>query len=304
LRYRLRFLLQEFDLPHGATVIGRSLDCNLTIEDPLVSREHARIIIDDDGAHLEDMKSRNGVRVNGLAVHGSTPLRDGDRVRIGTQDLVFCSVGQAGNKTWRRTTGVLRLCTKCRLPYASEMLSCPHCDGAEQTDERTLTTNSEDYRTMWNVELMVEALDRALALGRPVDADRIARRATARLDELILSGGAIEGDALGTVAAKVAAMTLATDDPTWALWVINLYRRTRSIPSLDVANRLAEAAAKHAARLRGPLAELLDSLEPSSGSSWIDESEALARLDQARRLLEGHSQESLVASPSEWPGAP
>lgn len=67
-RYRLRFLLQEFDLPRGATIIGRSLDCHLTIEDPLVSRQHARIVIDDAGAFVEDMGSRNGVRVDGVSI--------------------------------------------------------------------------------------------------------------------------------------------------------------------------------------------------------------------------------------------
>jgi hypothetical protein len=35
-------VLQEFDLPPGITVIGRSLDCHLTIEDALVSRRHAQ----------------------------------------------------------------------------------------------------------------------------------------------------------------------------------------------------------------------------------------------------------------------
>jgi pSer/pThr/pTyr-binding forkhead associated (FHA) protein len=64
-RYRLRFVLQEFDLPRGATIIGRSLECHLTIDDPLVSRQHARITVGDDGAQIEDVGSRNGVRVNG-----------------------------------------------------------------------------------------------------------------------------------------------------------------------------------------------------------------------------------------------
>ncbi|MEO7109577.1 MAG: FHA domain-containing protein, partial [Polyangiaceae bacterium] len=91
-RYRLRFLLQEFDLPRGATLIGRSSDCHVTIEDPLVSREHARIVIDDEGARCEDLGSRNGVKINGVTARGTTRLKDGDRLRIGTQELVFCTV--------------------------------------------------------------------------------------------------------------------------------------------------------------------------------------------------------------------
>src|SRR5580693_6435434 len=93
-RYRLRFLLQEIDLHRGVTFIGRSPDCQVTIEDPLVSRQHARIVIDDMGARVEDLKSRNGVKVNGQAIKGETAIKDGDRLRIGTQELVFCEIDE------------------------------------------------------------------------------------------------------------------------------------------------------------------------------------------------------------------
>ena len=130
-RYRLRFLLQEFDLPRGVTLIGRSLDCHVTIEDPLVSRQHARIVIDDAGATVEDLGSRNGVKVNGVTVRTPTELKDGDRLRIGTQDLVFCRVDPVGS-AHAKTTGVLRLCANCRLPYPREMVAC-RCAAASST---------------------------------------------------------------------------------------------------------------------------------------------------------------------------
>ena len=117
-RYRLRFLLQEFDLSKGTTLIGRSADCHVTIEDPLVSRQHARILIDGDDAMLEDLGSRNGVKLNGVAIKGTHPLKDGDRLRIGTQELVFCRVEQAAQAS-AKTTGFLRHCVTCRLPPAS-----------------------------------------------------------------------------------------------------------------------------------------------------------------------------------------
>ncbi|MGH7327570.1 MAG: FHA domain-containing protein, partial [Polyangiaceae bacterium] len=137
-RYRLRFLLQEFDLPRGATLIGRSSDCHVTIEDPLVSRQHARIVIDDDGAKCEDLGSRNGVKINGVVARGFTPLKDGDRLRIGTQELVFCAVGVAAPPPPAKTTGFLRYCASCRLPYPQELAACPACGATEQVDEETL----------------------------------------------------------------------------------------------------------------------------------------------------------------------
>src|SRR5258708_20978609 len=159
-RYRLRFLLQEFDLPRGITVIGRSCDGHLTIEEPLVARQHARMFIGEDGGSVEDMGSRNGVKVNGIAIHEPAPLRDGDRVRIGTQDFVFCRVGSVG-KAHARTTGVLRLCANCHMPYPREGLTCPNCEASEQTDEETLTGRpSPEGQHTWSVQLLIDALER------------------------------------------------------------------------------------------------------------------------------------------------
>ncbi len=300
-RYRLRFLLQEFDLPRGVTVIGRSLDCNLTIEDPLVSRQHARIVIDDDGGFVEDLGSRNGVRVNGVAVHAPTRLRDGDRVRIGTQDFVFCRVDPAG-KTHSKTTGVLRLCAHCRLPYPREMIACPNCEATEQTDESTLSGSfGTENQTAWNVQLLVEAIERAFTLGRVADAERIVRRAIAQIEEVVTAGGAVDPKALAALASKAAATTLATNDPSWGLWIFDVYRRTARVPPLEVVERLWEVVGKHAGTVRASLVGLIDQLHRTTFSATSGDVEALARLEQMRRLLDdgaGHGTEIT----GEWPG--
>src|SRR5258706_6808817 len=96
-RYRLRFLLQEFNLPFGITIVGRGDDCQITLFDPSVSRQHARIIVDDRCAIIEDLKSRNGCRVNGKRIQGPTQLVEGDRIRIGTQELVFGTASETSH---------------------------------------------------------------------------------------------------------------------------------------------------------------------------------------------------------------
>jgi hypothetical protein len=302
-RYRLRFLLQEFDLALGTTVIGRSLDCNLTIEDPLVSRQHARIVVTDDDATVEDMNSRNGVRVNGVQIKGPTPVRDGDRVRIGTQDFVFCRVDPAG-RGHSKTTGVLRLCAKCRLPYPREVLACPNCEATEQTDEETLSGSfGTENQTAWSVQLLVEALERAITLGRVADAERIARRATAQVEELVAAGGVVDAKALAPLAVQAVATTLASNDPTWVIWVIDIYRRTSRVPPVEVVEQIAEAATKHAGTVHGALESLLAHLSQTVRSAKDGEIEALARLEQVRSAV----QESAAArdeaeATGEWPG--
>ena len=93
MRFRLRFLLQEIDLGPGVTTIGRSAACQITIDDPLVSREHARIRVDGPKVTLEDLGSRNGLSVNGKPTKGIVELVDGDRLRVGSQELVLCVLG-------------------------------------------------------------------------------------------------------------------------------------------------------------------------------------------------------------------
>jgi hypothetical protein len=296
-------LLQEFDLPRGATILGRSLDCHVTIEDPLVSRQHARIVIDDEGALIEDLGSRNGVKVNGAVLREHARLNDGDRLRIGTQDFVFCSVEPVGT-SHAKTTGVLRLCAQCRLPYPREMVACPNCEATEQTEEETLSGSfGADKQQSWSVQLLVEALEKALALGRTGDAERIVRRASAQVEELILSGASVDRKQLALLASAAVQTSLAANDPTWGIWVPDVYRRVSRPPPLDVIEALAEFAGKWAPQLRPPVVELTDQLRTTSRSASQGEIDSLARLEQLRRVLEGGRLDDPETT-GDYPGMP
>ena len=77
----LRFILDK-----EIMVLGRSAGSDLHLENDNVSRSHARLTRIDDEYTVEDLDSRNGILLNGLAVH-SAVLRDGDELHIG--DFVF-----------------------------------------------------------------------------------------------------------------------------------------------------------------------------------------------------------------------
>jgi hypothetical protein len=74
--------------PRGAT-IGRSRECDIVLEDSGVSRRHAELRPRGSAWTIEDLGSTNGVRVNGLTVHGAHRLRSGDRVEMGSTEMLF-----------------------------------------------------------------------------------------------------------------------------------------------------------------------------------------------------------------------
>jgi hypothetical protein len=76
-------------VPSGGGTIGRSRDCDIVLEDAGASRRHAEIRPYADGWELQDLGSTNGVRVNGRAIRDAQPLRPGDRVEIGSTEIVF-----------------------------------------------------------------------------------------------------------------------------------------------------------------------------------------------------------------------
>jgi Protein of unknown function (DUF3662)/FHA domain len=74
--------------PRGA-VIGRSHDCDIVVEDSGVSRRHASLRPSADGWTIEDLRSTNGLLLNGAPLHDVRPLRDGDRIGLGSTEIVF-----------------------------------------------------------------------------------------------------------------------------------------------------------------------------------------------------------------------
>jgi pSer/pThr/pTyr-binding forkhead associated (FHA) protein len=70
------------------TKLGRELDCDICLDDPRVSREHALIHRQEDEFVLEDLGSRHGTELNGKPVHSET-LRTGDQISIGAFSLEF-----------------------------------------------------------------------------------------------------------------------------------------------------------------------------------------------------------------------
>jgi hypothetical protein len=76
-------------VPPGGGTIGRSRNCDVVLEDAGISRHHAELRPGPDGWTVADLGSTNGVRVNGAQVRGVQLLQSGDRVELGSTEIVF-----------------------------------------------------------------------------------------------------------------------------------------------------------------------------------------------------------------------
>ena len=74
--------------------IGRSEDCEITIDNLGVSRYHSEVVAKDGIFVLRDLRSNNGTYVNGRRVDAYN-LNTGDEISIGKFTLTFSATGAA-----------------------------------------------------------------------------------------------------------------------------------------------------------------------------------------------------------------
>jgi len=77
-----------FELGEASLMVGRDPRCEVFIDTPLLSREHARIEF-REGAHVViDLDSTNFTKVNGERVT-EKPLQGGDRIQFSRAVCVY-----------------------------------------------------------------------------------------------------------------------------------------------------------------------------------------------------------------------
>lgn len=78
------------EIPLGAEfTIGRGADNDLTLNDPRISRHHARVYLQDETYFLVDLGSANGTRLGGVRLTAPHNLQSGEKFTIGNAELTF-----------------------------------------------------------------------------------------------------------------------------------------------------------------------------------------------------------------------
>ena len=104
-RFRLLWGEKEIVLAQGENILGRGPESLQWIDRDTVSRRHARIVVTEDAATLEDLGSKNGTFLRGRPVEGVAPLADGDEIRLGSVPFtvrVFADPGSTATRSRAR----------------------------------------------------------------------------------------------------------------------------------------------------------------------------------------------------------
>ena len=83
--------IQHYVIPPGVSTMGRQAGNEIHLNDPLVSRQHARLECSDKGCTITDLGSANGSSLNGepLTPQAAYPLTDGAIIQVGPFKLTY-----------------------------------------------------------------------------------------------------------------------------------------------------------------------------------------------------------------------
>jgi len=242
--FRLRVRSTEIDLPLGELLVGRGTDCFLRIDDDLVSRRHARLMVGPDKVLFEDLGSRNGSKVNGARYLGPVELHIGDSFEIGAQ--VFQLI--TGAQLEREPTMTMmphRACRRCQLLIDVRLANCPHCGAPQQAgggeadeiskvgplpaspgDMASLDTASGRQTFAASFRLVTGVSDKLLAFGRVDEAERmIAPRLREALTR-VQGGETMDAQLSGEALSRGVKLATATGRDEWYAWIFLFARAT------------------------------------------------------------------------------
>ena len=217
-RFRIRYQSTDLEMPVGDFVVGRSSSCHLALDDALVSRRHAVFHVSADGLTVEDLGSRNGVLVNGEQIAGSLPLKHLDRVIIGAQELLVVQVHDGGARE------------RGNHPTLAGMTLDLPVINPEFADEPTAHHGGS---------VLDRIADKALALGRFEEAERMLSR---RMDEMVeeaRSGGRKpEPDKLLAATNYALQLAAGTGKARWIDWIFDAHDACEAMIDAEVIDRL------------------------------------------------------------------
>ncbi len=227
--YRLRYLEHEFELAEGEFAVGRSAACQLSLDDPLVSRRHAVLIVAGGSVTLDDLGSRNGVLVNGHKISGRVRVSSGDKLLIGSQEMTLVQRvdATAGPPATANVTASRLAVTESRPLESFDDNSVTRALYPDVAlEESSFIKRIDGFRVLGSVA------EKALAMGRADEAERVLGSSLGAVLKASRRGRTIPAALAEQTTRFAAKLATATGKGSWVDYVIEVYARLeRPVPA-------------------------------------------------------------------------
>jgi hypothetical protein len=260
----------EHELRHGSLLIGRGPECEIVLDDALISRLHARIEVSAEGVSIEDLYSTNGVYLNGERIVRTRLIHTGDRVFVGNHEIAFVEVSVEPISSPPSTPPL-----SARFAQPNEPPTYRTVEAQAKPGEIPITARADALDLLGNL---------ARRLANDVKAEQAPRMLGPHLEGILRGAGAglLVPESLSETASEYA-IDLAhwTCEVRWLDYVVELHlvaKRMMSAPTV--------LALQRAERWVGQIdRSLLEYYVGSMARSGDLDREAKARLTTLRRIL-------------------
>ena len=261
----------EYELRHGSLLLGRGSECEIVINESLVSRMHARVQVNADGVWIEDLYSTNGVFLNGERILQPRLMHAGDRLFIGSQEIRFIEVHTEPVSDAPSTPPLSTRFAEVHEPPTYKMV-----DGRGKPGDIPITARADALDLLGNL---------ARRLTNDIKAEQAPRMLGPHLEGILRGAGAglVVPETLSEIASEYA-IDLAhwTSEPRWLDYVVELHLVTKRMMSAATVSALQRSE-----RWVGPMDRALLEYYIGSLASRAAELDAVAkaRLATLRRVL-------------------
>ncbi len=258
----------EHELRHGSLLVGRGPECEIVLEDSLVSRLHARIEVSAEGVKVEDLYSTNGVYLNGERIVRTRLVHAGDRVFVGSHEITFVEVHTEPISSSPSTPPL-------SARFAYEPPTYKSVDTRAQPGEIPITARADALDLLGSL---------ARRLANDVKAEQAPRMLGPHLEGILRGAGAglVVPESLSEIASEYA-IDLAhwTGEVRWLDYVVQLHLVTKRMMSAASVSALQRSERWVGTMDRSLLEYYIGSF---SRSVELDQP-ARARLATLRRIL-------------------
>jgi hypothetical protein len=244
-KHVLRYKHHDIELSEGTFVIGRAASCQLSLDDPLVSRHHAQLTVEGEQVSVEDLGSRNGVKVNGELINGRYQVKDKDQLLIGGQELRYMS---------RR----------------------------ENMGDTLIQPATQRVPTFGLLGILA---DKAFALGRADEAERLLSDLLEQVLGDLEAGREVKPDLFERSTEYGMKLAAATGNWRWVEYLFRAYGSQRRPCPAGIVDELYTLVRRIERVNLGALRTYIDVLRENSGTFGPTERFLLSRLEGLERLV-------------------